>query len=173
MRILGLDMSSTCIGFALIEDGKPSAGGYEELKGKNIAARAVQAAHYVGRLFALHQPELTVLESPVGQHTKAIIPQARVSGAVLARLHVCEALWDEVAPSVAKVALAGKGNADKAAMVAAAAARLGLPGAPAVVKGKAVWRKADGSIALTEDEADALGVALAGLSIKVVTKGAA
>lgn len=172
MRILGLDMSSTCIGFALLEDGKPSAGGYEELTG-DIAARSAQAARYVGRLFALHQPELTVLESPVARFAKAVIPQARVSGAVLARLSSCEALWAEVTPQDAKRALCDDGAATKREMVEAAAARAGMRGEVVIRRGKAVLLGLSGAVLLTEDEADALGVALAGMRIRVVTKEAA
>lgn len=173
MRVLGLDMSSTCIGYALVEDGASSAGGFEDLTG-DIASRASQAAHLVGRLYLLHLPELVVIESPVARFAKAVIPQARVSGAVLARLHNMQALWAEVAPTEAKRALCGDGAATKREMVEAAALALGLAYVTARLhRGKWGAYNVNGARVLTEDEADALAVALAGTRIKVVTQGAA
>lgn len=159
MIILGLDMSSTCIGWCLA-DG--SDYGHIDLRG-DIAARCAAAERSVAALLDRHAPALVVIESPVARFAKAVIPQARVSGAVLAVFARREALWAEVAPSEAKRALCDDGAATKREMVAEAARRLGLCGEPVVSKGK--WGLRGG---LTEDEADALGLALCGLTMAVV-----
>lgn len=56
----------------------------------------------------------------VAKYANAIIPQARVSGAVLAVVAERGLLWVEIAPAQAKQALTGKGNASKADMKQAA-----------------------------------------------------
>lgn len=161
MIILGLDMSSTCIGYATA-DGQHR--GHRELKG-DIAARCRDGAGLVVTLLDTLGPALVVIEAPVARFASAVIPQARVSGAVLAVLASRQALWNEVAPKNIKRLLAGSGSADKAMMVAAAAERLGLPGKPAQLRKKAIWM--DGAaVLLTEDEADAYGLALAGAAMK-------
>lgn len=167
MLTLGLDMSSTCIGFALLDGDTCERYGHTDLDG-NIAARCQRAAHYVGGLLVVHQPALVVIESPVARHAKAVIPQARVSGAVLAVLARHEALWQEVAPSVAKRVLCGDGAATKREMVEAARARLELSGIALERRGKwGLWM--DGRLHFTEDEADAIALALCGAAMKVQT----
>ena len=169
--ILGLDMSSVIQGYAVICNGVITAHGYHGLSG-DIAQRCAHAARNTAALLDLYAPTVVVIESPVGQYAKSVIPQARVSGAVLGVLYHRDALWHEVAPSVAKRVLAGCGNANKAQMVMAAATRLGLRGHIATKRGKVgLWR--DGACVLSEDEADAIGVALAGAALRVVAVGVA
>lgn len=170
MIILGLDMSSTAIGYAVLDGERRLAGGAFDLGG-DVASRCALAAERVGALLDLHRPALVVLESPVARFAKAVIPQARVSGAVLAVLSARQALWAEVTPAQAKTALCGRGDATKEQMVQAAADRLGYQGDVVTIRGKVTFL--DVAPLLTEDEADALGVALAGRRVRVVTKGAA
>lgn len=172
MLILGLDMSSVCLGYALLRDGQPGAIGHFDLDG-DIARRAHDAAARVRALYAAHLPALVVIESPVARFAKAVLPQARVSGAVLATLHSLDALWCEVAPSAAKVALCDDGAATKREMVEAAADALGVAHFEVRTwRGKA-WAFTNGEPWLSEDEADALGLARAGLAVKVQTREAA
>lgn len=167
MITLGLDMSSTCIGWAVADCDAIIAYGHADLPG-DIAARCERGATEVLRLLDDYAPALVVIESPVARFAKAVIPQARVSGAVLAVLASRRALWHEVPPSVAKALLAGSGAATKREMVAAAAQRLCLGAVELRThRGKVV------TVGLTEDEADAIGLALAGAHVKVVTKEAA
>jgi len=163
MVVLGMDMSSTCIGYATA-DGKRY--GAHTLEG-DIAARCASAVCRTQELLDWLRPALVVIESPVARFAKAVIPQARVSGAVLAVLSTRQALWVEVAPTAAKRALCDDGGATKAEMVEEAARRLGLPGAAAVLRSKAVWRNGS-AVLLSEDEADAYALALAGLAMKIV-----
>ena len=137
--ILALDASSTTIGWCLYE-GAPTDHGEIALKGDDIAERCRQA-HAALQLILTNHPAIdcVAIESPVARFAKAVIPQARVSGALMAvaalkGLHVVE-----VAPSAAKRALAGSGTAPKLTMRQQAA----LAGV------------------LGEHAADALGVALA------------
>jgi Holliday junction resolvasome RuvABC endonuclease subunit len=144
MIILGLDMSSTTIGYALADGTRY---GHATIKG-DIAQRCEVAQTRVAALLDELKPDLVVIESPVARYAKALIPQARVSGAVLAEFARRQTLWREVAPSVAKKALTGAGNASKAAMIAAAAKRLNDDG-------------------ISEHAADAYGLSLVGLTIRV------
>jgi Holliday junction resolvasome RuvABC endonuclease subunit len=113
------------------------------------------------------KPVLVVIESPVARFAKAVIPQARVSGAILAVLAQFDALHCEATPSQGKQALTGDGAASKAQMVDAAAELLGLTGdVIRVVKGKTCLVRGL-SVKLTEDEADAIGIALHGMSVRV------
>lgn len=164
MIILGLDMSSTTIGYALIGGDAPPAWGHLTLSG-DIAQRCEAARSGVSRLLSDHRPALVVIESPVARFAKALLPQARVSGAVLALLAQRSALWQEVAPAVAKRVLTGDGAASKAQMVEAAAQRLGLDGDIVTIKGKVTLL--DVAPALTEDEADAYALALCGAAMRV------
>ena len=162
MVVLGMDMSSTCIGHATADGAHH---GTHTLEG-DIAARCASAVCRTQELLDWLRPALVVIESPVARFAKAVIPQARVSGAVLAVLSTRQALWVEVAPTAAKRALCDDGGATKAEMVEEAARRLGLPGAAAVLRSKAVWRHAS-AVLLSEDEADAYALALAGLAMRV------
>lgn len=161
--VLGLDCSSVCIGWA-IADG--SAWGHYDLTG-NIAARCAQAAQHIDALLDTYVPALAIIESPVARFAKAVIPQARVSGVVLAVLSRHLTLWHEVPPKTAKLLLAGHGQTSKDEMIVAAAGCLGLRGNIVTIGGKRVLLDAASSSVLTEDEADAYGLALAGLSVKV------
>lgn len=116
MKILALDMSSTSIG--LCYDGRT----FETfVMTGDIATRCRQAAAWVkGQLWVIGDIDLVVIESPVSRFAKALIPQARVSGAVLAVLSAAELAWSEVAPKEAKRALTGSGAARKVDMILAA-----------------------------------------------------
>jgi len=135
MKILALDMSSTAIGMCY--DGCDFRT--LTLRSPDIAQRCLQAATQVRALITDADIDLVAIESPASRFNKALIPQARVSGAILTAAALKQVPVKEIEPSVAKRALAGKGNADKAAMRAAALVR-GVAG---------------------EHAADALGIALA------------
>jgi Holliday junction resolvasome RuvABC endonuclease subunit len=166
--ILGLDASSTCIGYAVLIDGRIERYGHYDLPPRaDIARRCELARCWTVGALAAFQPALVLIESPVGRHTKAVIPQARVSGAILSALSAAQALYAEVTPGQGKQALTGKGNADKAAMLKAAGRLLGMPDIVGIVKGKACLVAANGKPILTEDEADAIGIALHGLTIRL------
>jgi crossover junction endodeoxyribonuclease RuvC len=145
--ILALDASSTTIGW-VVYSGAVEAHGTILLTSDGIADRCRQAHAALNLILANHPDvDAIALESPIARFAKAVIPQARVSGALLA----CAALKGlhvvEVTPSEAKKALTGSGCAGKAQMQAEAV-RYGITG---------------------EHAADALGVALAAVGrVKVV-----
>lgn len=137
--ILALDASSTTIGWVLYA-GQVLDHGEHRLQGDDIALRC-QTAYEILALLLDRFPQIDCLaiEAPVARFAKAVIPQARVSGALLT---LAAQRWKhviETPPTAAKLALAGKGNASKDTMMARARA-YGVSG---------------------EHEADALGVALA------------
>jgi Holliday junction resolvasome RuvABC endonuclease subunit len=137
--ILALDASSTTIGWVLYA-GRVLYCGEHKLQGDDIAVRC-QTAYEILALLLNRFPQIDCLaiEAPVARFAKAVIPQARVSGALM----TCAAQrWKhviEVTPAAGKLALAGKGNASKDTMMARARA-YGVSG---------------------EHASDALGVALA------------
>lgn len=120
--ILGIDCSSTSLGY-VVYAGTVLTHGEHKLGGADIACRC-QTARDILILLLKRYPEVAVvaIESPVALHAKALIPQARVSGALLGLVaERVGLLWCEVPPAQAKRALTGHGNADKAAMQRAAA----------------------------------------------------
>jgi len=141
--ILGLDISSTHIGIvfyhgAVIDHAEWTLSG-------DIAERCRLAYN---RFFSLleryPQIDCLAIESPVARFGGAVIPQARVSGAILALAGQRNIPLIEITPAAAKFALAGIGNCSKETMMARARA-YGVIG---------------------EHASDALGVALA--SVKMV-----
>jgi Holliday junction resolvasome RuvABC endonuclease subunit len=173
--ILGIDASSVTIGYAVLIDGRIERyGHYDIAKSSDIARRCELARLWTIGALATFQPTLTMIESPVGRHAKAVIPQARVSGAILSALSAAQALYAEVTPGQGKIASTGKGNADKYTMVAAAGALLklsdGFSSSIYTVRGKVSLLAPDGAVLLTEDEADAIGIALHGLTVRVKVK---
>ena len=139
--LLSLDLSSTTIGWIIL-DGTVRDQGTIKLTGADIADRCRQAFAAVGLIIETHPDiDCVAIESPVARYAKAVIPQARVSGAVLARAALFGLHAIEVTPSQAKLALTGRGNASKENMQARAIA-CGVSG---------------------EHAADALGCALAAL----------
>ena len=118
--ILSLDASSTTIGWVLW-DGTVRDQGTIKLTGSDIADRCRQAFAAVGLMIEAHPDiDCIAIESPVARLAKAVIPQARVSGAILARAALLHIPICEVTPSEGKRALAGSGNATKDQMMVAA-----------------------------------------------------
>lgn len=114
--ILALDASSTMIGYVLYA-GTVIAHGEHKLQGDDIAVRC-QTAYDVLKLLLDRYPQIDCLaiESPVARFAKAVIPQARVSGAILT---LAAQRWKhvvEIPPAAAKFALTGRGNASKETM---------------------------------------------------------
>jgi Holliday junction resolvasome RuvABC endonuclease subunit len=166
--ILGIDASSVTIGYALLVDGAIERyGHYDIAKTSDIARRCELARVWTIGALATFQPSLVLIESPVGRHAKAVIPQARVSGAILCALDAAQALYAEVTPGQGKMALAKNGAASKFAMLASAGSLLSISGHARTVKGKVCLCATNGKPILTEDEADAIGIALHGLTVRV------
>lgn len=149
--LLALDASSTTIGY-VVWCGQVRTAGELHLKGDDIADRCRQAFAHIGGLIGQH-PDLdcVAIESPVARYAKAVIPQARVSGAILARVALFGLLVCEVTPQKAKQALVGRGNASKVDMQVAAL-RYRVSG---------------------EHASDALGIALAAVGMVKVERVAA
>lgn len=147
--ILALDASSTMLGYC-VYDGAVVASGQIALKDPDIAVRCRLAYAQLNGLLELYgQPDVLAIESPVARFGSAVIAQARVSGALLCAASLRSLLVVEVAPQLAKKALAGKGNASKVDMMCAAWPRYGVRG---------------------EHAADALGVALAAAQMGITVE---
>lgn len=149
---MALDASSTTIGYCLY-DGAVIASGELMLKDPDIAVRCRLAfAQFNGLLELYPLPDVVAIESPVARYAAAVIPQARVSGALMVAASLKQLLVLEIPPALAKRALAGKGNASKSEMMGEASCRYGVRG---------------------EHAADALGVALAAVRLVRVEREAA
>lgn len=149
--ILGIDASSTSIGYCIF-DGGVFAFGEIALSGHDIADRCRQAhAALTTLLNTMCAVDLLAIEAPASVFKKALIPQCRVSGALMACAALRGFLVVEVTPGQAKAALTGIGNASKELMQACAA-EYGVVG---------------------EHAADALGVALSAVEMVTVERQAA
>lgn len=151
--ILALDASSTHLGY-IVYHRTVLASGEVTLASTDIAVRCRLAFDWLSTFLAQypHRPDALAIEAPVGRFAKALIPQARVSGALLAAASLSSILVLEITPSAAKIALCGRGTASKAAMMTAAWSRYGIKG---------------------EHAADALGVALSASKMVTVERQAA
>lgn len=125
-RVLGLDASSTTIGWCVLRGRTVEASGELILAGR-ISNRCLGAQQFIYALLNTHAPDAIAIESPVVKRftgkggrrvdsANAVIPQARVSGAILAVVAARGLPWQEVAPASAKKALSGAGNSDKTTM---------------------------------------------------------
>lgn len=120
-RILAIDASSTMLGWVLWQAGRVLAYGEHVLTGADIAERCRQAYNWLWSLLERYdQPDALAIESPVSRYGGAVIPQARVSGALLALASQRNILTCEIAPPAAKLALAERGKATKEEMQKAA-----------------------------------------------------
>jgi Holliday junction resolvasome RuvABC endonuclease subunit len=165
--ILGIDCSSTCLGWALLDGGACAGWGHYDLTGQ-IDERCEQAQLHAGALLDRLRPTLVVIEEPPVHLGGTVIVLAHALGAVLVALRQRRALWHKLQPSEGKKALTGSGAAKKPQMVEVAAAQLGLAGRVATKKSKVVLLDLhDGRVLLTEDEADAYALALAGQGVTV------
>src|SRR5262245_57847611 len=100
--ILALDASSTMLGYCLY-DGSVFAFGETALSGSDIADRCRQAHVALEALLkTMCAVDCIAIESPVAFHAKGVIPQARVSGALLACAALRSYLVVEVTPKAAK-----------------------------------------------------------------------
>ncbi len=121
LTILGLDISSTHIGLVLLAGDKRLDRQTWRHSGGDIAMRCLLARDCVAAyLDQQADVDLVAIEAPVAKYANALIPQARVSGAVLAVVAARGLLWVGIAPAQAKQALIGKGSASKQEMCAAA-----------------------------------------------------
>lgn len=144
--ILALDISSTAVGLVFYHGAVLDHAEWA-LKG-DIAERCKLAYNrfYVA-LERYAQIDCLAVEGPASRFKKSLIPQCRVSGAILALAGQRGLPFVEVSPTAAKFALAGIGNCSKDTMQSRASA-YGVVG---------------------EHASDALGVCLASLKrIQVV-----
>ena len=172
--ILALDASSTMIGYC-VYDGTVLDHGEIKLTGTDIADRCRQA-HAALNLILATAPDVdaVAIEAPAASHKKGLIPQCRVSGALMAAAALKGLLVVEVTPAVAKQALAKKGDATKAEMLRAAALYFGYQAdALEYLCHRGEWGAWGAVRQFSEHEADALGVALAATKLVTVERQAA
>jgi Holliday junction resolvasome RuvABC endonuclease subunit len=118
--ILAIDASSTAIGWVLYA-GKVLSHGELQLTGADITDRCRQAYNQLWTLLERYtQPDVLAIEAPVARYGKAVIPQSRVAGALLALAGQRSILVLEVSPTEAKRALCGRGQGEKIDMQVAA-----------------------------------------------------
>jgi len=137
----GCAMVDTTTQQMLVRLAQPATGKGDSVRLASLVKPIQAAIAEAGRLGA----ELCVYELPVhGPNQRTIAGLARVCGIILACATLADLPCVNVQPAEAKLALTGWGNADKHAMIAAAWLQFGLRGN------------------ITDAEADAIGIALAG-----------
>jgi Holliday junction resolvasome RuvABC endonuclease subunit len=113
--ILALDISSTRIGLVFYH-GVVLDHAEWTLQG-DIAERCRLAYNrFYSALEKYPQVDVLAIEGPASRFKKSLIPQCRVSGAILALAGQRNLPLIEVSPTAAKFALAGIGNASKQVM---------------------------------------------------------
>ena len=164
-NILALDISSTAIGWCYLQDDRTPLAKSIALGGKlDIAARCAKAQAEVGLLIAAcGSVDCVVIEAPVFQYANAAIAQCRVTGTMLAELSAHALAWCEVAPSAAKRALTGRGDAKKLQMLQSAAPHFHQDALfLEFAERRGVWAAwMNDRLIYDEHAADALGLALA------------
>jgi Holliday junction resolvasome RuvABC endonuclease subunit len=137
--ILALDASSTTVGWVLWDGSRAIAHSTIKLQG-DLVQRICLAETAIAALLRRHAPDAVALEGATTRFANHVIAQQRVCGVILLSIARAGLLSLEIAPSLAKKTLTGKGNADKALMQQHAAGWL---------------------VGADEHAADALGVAMA------------
>ena len=174
-NILSLDISSQWLGWCYLQDDRAPLAKSIALGGKaDIAARCAKAQAEVGLLIAAcGSVDCVVIEAPVFQYANAVIAQCRVAGAVLAELSAHNLAWCEIAPSVAKRALTGRGDAKKLQMLQAAAPHFHQDALfLEFAERRGVWAAwMNDRLIYDEHAADALGLALATVGKVQVVEG--
>ena len=164
-NILALDISSTAIGWCWMRaDGVPLAKSIALGTKADIAARCAKAQTEVALLLtACTAIDCVAVEAPVALYPNAVIAQCRVAGAVLAELSAHGLAWCEIAPTSAKRALTGRGDAKKLQMLQAAAPHFRHdPLCLEFAERRGVWAAwMRDTCVYDEHAADALGLALA------------
>jgi len=167
-NILALDISSTWLGWCYLQPDRAPLAKSIALGGKaDIAARCAKAQAEAGLLLAAcGSVDCVAIEAPVAQYASAVIAQSRVAGAVLAQLSAYGLAWCEVAPTAAKRALTGRGDAKKLQMLQSAAPHFNQDALFlefAERRGRwAAWM--NDFCVYDEHAADALGIALAAVA---------
>ena len=140
MKLLALDISSTNIGYVVWDGDGAETVGTLTLKG-DLLARIVAAQPQIEALVERVQPDAIAYEGPAHRaHALSMVAQQRMVGIALLIAGLRKIPLVEIAPSAAKKALSGNGNANKQMMEMCAGAYLS---------------------GHDEHQADALGVALA------------
>jgi crossover junction endodeoxyribonuclease RuvC len=139
MTILGVDPGSQVTGWAVVIDG--AVHEYGRIRPKKGDRSGVSGE--LRRLVFDHSCDLVAVEEGyVGKWPKSAVTLGEWRGIPKLVADEMGVRWMGVTPAEAKIALTGAGNADKSIMVRMAEGQFGLEG-------------------LTEDEADAIGIALA------------
>lgn len=144
-RVLGLDPATKC-GWALLDGEARVASGTWDLGIKPNESKGMRFVRFERQLLeAIERVDLVAFEEV--KYLRGIAATQVYAGIIAVLKLVCEKRglsYVGIPVATVKKLATGKGNADKRAMIVAAKTRWGLTGEP------------------TEDEADALWIALAG-----------
>lgn len=145
-RVLGIDPATKC-GWALLDNGARVASGTWDCSIKPNESKGMRFVRFERQLLEVLEGGVDLVMYEDVKYLRGIAASQVYGGIIGVMKLVLEKKRIEYAGigvSEVKKLATGKGNADKKAMIAAAKVRWGLPGDP------------------TEDEADALWIALAG-----------
>lgn len=143
MKILGLDLSTTHIGTAIVDSNGQYLNAGELTLAGDFDARMRRAVHEIAILLASWQPDIVAIESPfVGKNRQTALQLGLMRGIAwtiaIRRLNIVPI---EITPAEAKQALTGNGRASKTDMM--------------------YFARLHSAVYLPEHASDALGVAIA------------
>lgn len=149
LRIAGIDPGTRRVGYCILERQgmrvRAIAMGVIAPRGRDMKDRLLEISNELDRIFAEHKPvSVTVERAFVGKNKASALAIGLARGVIMVCAARCGAQVGEVAPSVAKVAVAAGGAAPKARVQRMVQLLLGLSAPP------------------PPDAADAVALALAG-----------
>lgn len=147
MIILGFDLSTRYIGWAILDEDQRIDSGQHKLAGGTFAARMIDAIAVTAEMCGGRRIGAIAVETPfVGRNSRTAMQLGKICGVLWGNAVLCASKPPvEVSPAEAKLALTGTGNADKQAMMQSAQTQFRLE-------------------TIGEHEADAIGVCLAALA---------
>jgi Holliday junction resolvasome RuvABC endonuclease subunit len=162
--ILGLDVSSTTVGWAWIVEGLVESYGTYHLRGE-IGKRVADAAAMLPLLLSKRTPQLVIMEDVATRFMGSAIPQCNVQGQVLRTFWECHIPVRRITPASVKRLFTGDGKADKIPVLRKAALYVVRDDRYhellyKKMKGSMCAVYPDGTILLDEHSADAIAIGL-------------
>jgi len=141
MNVIGIDPSLSCTGWAMMDGQKLLTWGHIKTKPGNHGRQLVQIQHEITQVLIGHDGEVALEWPYYAKNIKTTITLGEVRGIILAVCEHCGITPASYSPSEVKQAVGCKGNASKQQV------------------GQMV-RALTGAEGLTEDESDAVAVAM-------------
>ena len=135
MRVLGIDPGSRRTGFGVIDAGGTGlryvASGRVEAEGDDLGRRLQTLYDGLAEVIRRHRPEVAVVEQVfVARNPRSALVLGQARGSVLCAAARAGLPVVEYSPAAVKLAVVGRGRADKLQVQHMVRHLLGLPGSP-------------------------------------------